>query len=326
MAIFKGRRDTAFDPELAFAESALRSRTARRVRAQLRRLEPIAMLTPRWSAAQGFLEDLALDLAVGEPSIGCRTVSFRPLLGRSMPESWNFILRVLADLPGNQWNTRPLPLVVDRRGFYHAAEKLLEEAHEDAEYPVAVLGHGCEHLPVEVLEDIAMCWARYAQDAGPDRRCTVLLAGTVDTPALDVGGATKVDLLDLGEAEAAASLVMHVGATSLHTLTRAAKFSGGVPAIVTALAEGSGGAGLPPRPEDMLRCLGPLADELRGAMFHAMADPEIAERLFQLARGEPLVEEPALDRELMMAGLLRRVRGTTAQVELRSPALAAAAM
>lgn len=61
-------------------------------------------------------------------------------------------------------------------------------------------------------------------------------------------------------------------------------------------------------------------------MFHAMADPEIAERLFQLARGEPLVEEPALDRELMMAGLLRRVRGTTAQVELRSPALAAAAM
>jgi hypothetical protein len=325
LEVWRSRQGSTFDREHAYTEAAIRGRTARRVRTNLRRLEPVAMLTPRWSAPQGFLEDLALDLAVGEPAVGCRTVSFRPLLGRAPAEAWNFLLRVLADLAGPGWQTRPLPLVVDRRGFYNAAEMLLDEAHNDAAYPVALLGHSCEHLPVEVLEDLALVWARYAERAREGRRCTVLLAGSVDSPALDVGGAVRVDLCDYAEAEAAASLVMHVGAIPPRLLEKAARFSGGVPALVNALGEGAGREAFPSLPEDMLRAMGPVADDLRASLQHALTNPDAAERLYQLMPGEPLVEEPAIDRELLMAGLLRRARGIgVPRVELRTPAIALA--
>ncbi len=324
LEVWRSRRDTTFDPETAHAESAIRARTGRRVRANLRRLEPVAMLTPRWTAPQGFLEDIALDLAVGEPAVGCRTVSFRPLMGRANAEAWNFILRVLADLASPGWQQRPLPMVVDRRGFYHASEQLLDEAHLDAPYPVALLGHSCEHLPVEVLEDLALVWARYAERARGERRCTVLLAGSVDSPALDVGGAVKVELSDLGEGEAAASLVMQVGAIPPRILQKAARFSGGVPALVEALGQGAGPGVFPSMPEDMLRAMGPVGDDLRAAVQSVMTSPEAAERLYELLPGEPLVEEPMVDRELMMAGLLRRARTPgEVRVELRTPAVLA---
>lgn len=325
LELWRARRDTTFDPDQAHTEAAIRARTARRVRTNLRRLEPVAMLTPRWTAPQGFLEDLALDLAVGEPAVGCRTVSFRPLLGRAPAEAWNFLLRVLSDLGGSGWESRAVPMVVDRRGFYHAAERLLDEAHEESPYPVALLGHSCEHLPVEVLEDVALVWARYAERAREERRCTVLLAGSVDTPALDVGGAVRVDLTDFAEAEAAAALVMQVGAIPPRLLERAARFSGGVPALVHALGEGASTGVFPSLPEDMLRTMGPVADELRGAVQSAMTRPEAAERLLQFLPGEPLVEEPSVDRGLLMAGLLRRSRSLgEPKVELRTPAIAAA--
>ena len=64
MELFKLRRDSAFDPEHVHVEGALRGRTARKVRNQLRRLEPVALLTPRWTSPQAFLEDIALDLAL----------------------------------------------------------------------------------------------------------------------------------------------------------------------------------------------------------------------------------------------------------------------
>ncbi len=325
LEVWRSRRGVEFDRDQAFTEAAIRGRTARRVRTNLRRLEPVAMLTPRWTAPQGFLEDLALDLAVGEPSVGCRTVSFRPLLGRAPAEAWNFLLRVIADLAGAGWQTRPLPLVVDRRGFYNAAEMLLDEAHEEAPYPVALLGHSCEHLPVEVLEDLALVWARYAERARESRRCTVLLAGSVDSPALDVGGAVRVELCDFAEAEAAASLVMHVGAVPGRLLERAARFSGGVPAFVEALGKGAGSGAFPVLPEEMLRTMGSVGDDLRASLQTALTNPDAAERLYQLMPGEPLVEEPSVDRELLMAGLLRRSRGVgEPRVELRTPAITVA--
>ena len=325
LELWRARREATFDPETAHTEAAIRARTGRRVRTNLRRLEPVAMLTPRWTAPQGFLEDIALDLAVGEPAVGCRTVSFRPLLGRAPAEAWNFILRVIADLGGAAWTPRAVPMVVDRRGFYHAAEQLLDEAHLEAPYPVALLGHSCEHLPVEVLEDLALVWARYAERAREERRCTVLLAGSVDSPALDVGGAVRVDLTDFAEAEAAAALVMQVGAIPPRLLERAARFSGGVPALVEALGEGAAHGVFPALPEDMLRAMGPVAEELRGAVQSALTSPELTERLYQFLPGEPLVEEPHVDRGLLMAGLLRRSRALgEPKVELRTPAIVAA--
>ncbi|MBM4368080.1 MAG: hypothetical protein FJ102_17850 [Deltaproteobacteria bacterium] len=326
MDFWRAKQGATFDAEQVYQEEAIRGRTARRVRTNLRRLEPVAMLTPRWSVPQGFLEDIALDLAVGEPSVGCRTVSFRPLLGRSNPEAWNFILRVLADLANPTWQGRPLPLVVDRRGFYYAAEQMLDEAHLEAPYPVALLAHSCEHLPVDVLEDLALVWARYSERCRDQRRCTVLLAGSVDTPALDVGNAARIELSDMGEAEAAVSLVMQVGAIPPRLLEKAARFSGGVPAVVAALGQGAMEGAFPSAPEDMLRAMGPVADELRGAVHSVMRLPEAADRLHQLLQGEPLLEEPSVDRELLMAGLLRRARGVGPSfVELRTEAIRGAA-
>lgn len=324
IALWRAKQEATFDRDLVVQESAVRGRTARRVRAQLRRLEPVAMVTPRWSAPQSFLEELALDLAVGEPGVGCRTVSFRPLLGRSTSEAWNFLLRVLADLAGTEG--RIVPTVADRRGFLYVAEELLDEAHEESPYPVALLGHGCEHLPVEVLIDLAQLWTDYQGRVAGNRRCTMLLAGSVDTPALDVGGALRVVLTDFGEMEAEENLITQVrGSASL--VSKASRFSGGVPALLQAIVNGAATTGLPSQPEDLLRVMGPVADELRSAVNSALTSPRTADRFYELLHGVPLLEDPAVDRELLMAGLLRRVRVKGDNlVELRSPAIAAAAM
>lgn len=322
--LLEGRRDSVFDPEQLRIEGAPRGRLARRIRGHLRRLEPIAMLTPRWSAPQSFLEDLALDLAVGEPEIGCRTVSFRPLMSRSVPEAWNFLLRVLGELGGGEWGTAAMPMVCDRRGFFNAAAMLLDQAQEDAPYPIALLAHGAEHLPVEVLADIAQVWSAYAEQTAHDRRCTLLLAGSVDTPALGVGGSSRIDLSDFGEHEAADSLVMQLGIVDPEMLARAARFSGGVPAIVQALAA-CAEDGLPTNPADYLRAMGPVADEIRGAVHSALTAPATADRLTMLMDGEPQPEDPDVDPQLLFSGVIRRVRRLGApHVALRSPAIAAA--
>jgi hypothetical protein len=322
--LLQGRRDTVFDPEQLRIEGAPRGRLARRIRGHLRRLEPIAMLTPRWSAPQSFLEDLALDLAVGEPEIGCRTVSFRPLMGRSAAESWNFLLRVLGELGGCEWGVRSVPMVCDRRGFFNAAAMLLDQAQEEAPYPIALLAHGAEHLPVEVLDDIAQVWSRFAEQVEHDRRCTLLLAGSVDTPALDVGGSSRIDLADFGELEAADSLVLQLGMIDPLELERAARFSGGVPAIVQALAVGTG-RGFPNSPAEYQRAMGPIAHEIRGAVQSALTAPDTADRLTMLLDGESQPEDPDVDSALLLSGVIRRVRTLSGpHVVLRSPAFASA--
>lgn len=282
------------------------------------------MLTPRWSAPQAFLEDLALDLAVGEPEIGCRTISFRPLMGRSAAESWNFLLRVLGELGGGDWGVRSVPMVCERRGFFNAAAMLLDQAQEEAPYPIALLAHGAEHLPVEVLDDIAQVWSRYAEQTSEDRRCTLLLAGSVDTPALDVGGSSRIDLADFGELEAADSLVLQLGMIDPLELERAARYSGGVPAIVQALVHGAG-QGFPNTPADYLRAMGPIANEIRGAVQSALTAPATADRLTMLLDGAPQPEDPDVDPALLFSGVIRRVRSLSGpHVALRSPAFAGA--
>lgn len=327
MKVFHARRAFAFDGGQVHLETAARGRHARKVRGFLRRMEPVWMLTPRWSAPQAFLEDVALELAVSQPEIGCRTVSFRPLMGRSVPEAWNFLLRVLAELPARDWGTRPVPMVCDRRGFLYAAKRLLDEAHETAEYSLALLGHGTEHLPVEVIDDIAQVWRGYLEDAGDGRRCTVLFAGSVETPALQLGDVARFDLCDFGEAEAAASLLMRTGPLDGESLDRAVQFTGGVPALVDALAHGAAEAGvLPGTPNGLLRCMGTVGDELRAVVSMAMAHNDTADRLHELLDGEARLEEPDLDRTLLMSGLVRRIRsGGFPRVALRSPAIAAVA-
>lgn len=324
------REQGSFNPDQHELEAAIRGRTSRKVRAHLRRMDPVVLTTPRWSEPQAFLEDLALDLAVGEPALGCRTVSFRPLKGRPVTEAWHFVMQVLAQLSEREWTEVRTPSVADRRGLRTVCRDLLLRAQdhrsEDAHPQVALLGHGAEHLPVEVVEDLGEAWARFAQEIPHDRRATLLLAGSVDAPALALDGGVEVGLQDFGEAEAAATLVGQAGPAGRRELEGAARFTGGIPALVTALGHGARGNGAMPSGEAaLLRAIGPLADEIRYAVDIASGKSELADRLDSLRRGDPLIEVPELDRPLALAGLLKRVRllGED-RVLLRAPAIAAA--
>ena len=300
------REQGSFNPDQHELEAAIRGRTSRKVRAHLRRMDPVVLTTPRWSEPQAFLEDLALDLAVGEPALGCRTVSFRPLKGRPVTEAWHFVMQVLAQLSEREWTEVRTPSVADRRGLRTVCRDLLLRAQdhrrEDAHPQVALLGHGAEHLPVEVVEDLGEAWARFAQEIPHDRRATLLLAGSVD------------------------ALVGQAGPAGRRELEGAARFTGGIPALVTALGHGARGNGSMPSGEAaLLRAIGPLADEIRYAVDIASGKSELADRLDSLRRGDPLIEVPELDRPLALAGLLKRVRllGED-RVLLRAPAIAAA--
>jgi len=313
-----------FDPEQHYLETALRGRTARKVRTHLRRMEPVVVRTPRWSAPTQFLEDLALDLAVGEPAIGCRTVGFRPLKGRTIGEAWQFTLHVLTQLGRRGWRAPTPTTVADRRGFRWALSELLEEAHRASPHRVALLAHGAEHLPVELIEDLTDSWTSYFERHPEGARCTLLLAGSLQAGWLSMGSGAHIDLADYGEAEAAAAIVGRAGPLPIFQLEQVARFTGGVPGLVDQVGRQAREIGhLPRRQEDLLGCLGSVGDEMRGAVQIVAAHDGLSGRLLELAPGEALHVVPELDDPLVMSGLARIDRGSSEpRVVLRAPAIA----
>ena len=313
-----------FDAEQHFLELALRGRTARKARAHLRRMEPVVVFTPRWSGVGRFMEELALDLAVGEPAVGCRTVGFQALKGRPLAECWQFVHHLFAQLGQRGW-TPPAPTsIADRRGFQWALEQALEDAHREAPHRVALLAHGAEFLPVELLEDMTNAWRDYAERHADARRATLLLAGSASAPWLHIGDAPRVELADFGEAEAAAAIVGQAGPVPVRHLEQVAHFSGGVPAAVERLgATARTHGGLPTRPEDLVAALGPLGDEMRGAVDIVAAHDHLSDRLQDLLSGEALPLAREVDEPLVMAGLARTVRTPAGDATaLRAPAIA----
>ena len=304
-------------------EWGFRGRSSRRSEAHLRKMEPVILLTPRWSHPQGFLEDIALDLAVGEPAVGCRTVSLRPLQGKDAPTAWQFFLRILGELGQNQWFEGTAREVVERRGFRHALTEMLDLAQARIPYPVALLTHGAEILPAGVAEDLFATWEEYISRHGTERRCVLLLAGAVDTPSLLDIDAHIEHLSDYGEEEAMSRLGDLAGRAAFEELQEAARFSGGVPSLVEALGHHARNHGALPRdPWSLLACLGPLADELRYVVDIAMSDGNLGARLESLQGGRPLPLEPGLDPRLILSGLARRVHwDQQICVSLRAPAL-----
>jgi hypothetical protein len=312
-----------FDQTQHFIEEALRTRAARTVRLHVRKMEPLVVRTPRWSNPSGFLEDLALDLAVGQPGVGCRTVNLRPLKGRKASESWQFSLHVFAQLGRREWRHRPPQMVADRGGFRFALSVLIEEAHQTVPHPVALLAFGAEHAPVEVIEDIALAWGDYARRHPADRRCTMLLAGIAGPGWWPLGEVPRVDLVDYGEAEAAAAIVGQVGNVPFPTLRKAAHFSGGVPGLVEAMSDRIRRSSLVPQSDDeLLASLGTVVDEIRGAVDIVHMDSALADRLYDLIPGEPLDYAQSVDDALAMAGLVRPVKAHGVdKVQLRTPAI-----
>jgi len=318
-------QEGSFSNEQSMLELASRGRSARKVRTHLRRMEAVVMLTPRWSRPQSFLEGIAMDLAVGHPALGCRTASFQHLKNRSTTEAWRTTLSLIAQLGGSRGDNLQITAPGSRKGFRSAVTTLLRRVTELSEAPVALLGHSAEYLPLEVLEDLALGWLDFTEmyPSPEDRRVVMMLAGCVDTPLFNLPGAPRVSLTDYGEAEAAAALVSQTGPAEPFLLEGAARFTGGVPAMVDALGRGARELGIIPRSQSgLIRALGPTADEIRGAVDIMAADNHIADRLEMLRDGYLHDEEPELDSRLFTAGLLRHVRvpGAT-KVALRAPAI-----
>ncbi|MEC8192878.1 MAG: hypothetical protein VX944_05890 [Myxococcota bacterium] len=312
-----------FDSTQHFIEDALRTRAARTVRMHVRRMEPLVVRTPRWSNPSGFLEDLALDLAVGQPAVGCRTVNLRPLKGRKASESWQFTLHVFSQLGRRDWRHRAPQMVADRGGFRFALSVLIEEAHQTVPHPVALLAFGAEFAPVEVVEDIAIAWGDYAARHPTERSCTMLLAGTAGPDWWPLGDVSRVDLVDYGEAEAAAAIVGRVGNVPFATLQKAAHFSGGVPGLVEAMSDRIRRSAVVPRADDeLLASLGTVVDEIRGAVDIVHMDSALADRLYDLTPGEALPYAAEVDDALTLAGLVRPTKSHgTKKVKLRAPAI-----
>lgn len=306
-------------------DTALRGRAARKVRAHLRRMEPVVLFTPRWSAAARFLEDLSLDLAVGEPAIGCRTVDLRPLKDRSQGECWRFLQHAFSQLGQRGWSPRGPRTVVDRRGFRWALEQVLESVHADAPHRVALLAHGAEHLPLEVLHDLTQVLEEYAARHRDGRRMTMLVAGSTAASWLTVGDAPRVQLVDFGDSEAAAAIVGRAGPLPLRHLEQVARFTGGIPSLVEAVGRSARAKGaLPLQRDALIGSLGSVADEMRGAVDIVAASDSLADRLHSLLDGEAARWESSVDAPLVQAGLLREVRATGGRrVALRAPAIAA---
>jgi hypothetical protein len=320
------RRDAPhFDPVQREAEVAHRGRSGRAVRASLRRREPVTLVTPRWSCPQAFLEDVALELAVSEPGIGCRTVGLRPLRGRNKIAAWHFILRVLAQLSSGHRDELRIPTVAERKGFRVVAEELLAKAQETSPNPVALLAHGAEHLPVEVAEDLLLAWEAYNSHYPTERRCLLLLGGTSNAPALRGFDGRPVQLADFGPGEASEVLGRMVGPQLSPRINPAADFTGGVPALVEAVGRHTRLRQRIDSDEWALMCsMGQIGDEIRSVVDILVSDHHLASRLDLLLPGEPVPMEHELDEQLITAGLARRALGVSGEhVCIRAPAIAA---
>lgn len=313
-----------FDPAQRATEAAHRGRSGRSVRTSLRRQEPVALLTPRWSCPQAFLEDVALELAISEPGIGCRTVNLRPLGGRNRVAAWQFLLRVLSQLSAPHTQEVRIPTVAERKGFRLVAQELLAQAQENSTSPVALMAHGAEHLPVDAAEDLLLAWESYSSAYPADRHCVLLLGGTANAPALRGFEGRPVELADFGHSEAQDMLGRIVGPQLCTRMGGAATFTGGVPALVEAIGRH---VRLQRRIENdewaLLSSAGKIGDEIRGVVDILVSDHHLAARLDQLLPGLPLPMEPGLDSQLITAGLARRAYEIPgAHVCLRAPAIA----
>jgi hypothetical protein len=316
--------EVRFDPAQHLLEHGLRGRAARSIRTHLRQMRPVVVRAPRWSSPARFLEQLALDLAVGFPGVGCRTVDLRPMKGRKASEAWQFTLHAFSQLGRQEWSRETPTMVVDRGGFRFALERLLQRAHAHAQRDIALLAHGAEHLPVEIIEDLGAAWEGYRASHPEAPRCTLLLTVSAGAGTIRLGGADIIDLVDLGESESVARIGTASGLSATQ-IRDVARFTGGIPGLVDAAGERLRADGRLPHDADvLLHSLGPLVDEIRGAVDIIQMDGAAADRLDQLGDGGAHLSDPGLDGPLKMAGLIRpvRTRGEP-HVAIRAPAIAA---
>ncbi len=320
IAIIKAKKSGSFDPDQVYLGNAQRGRVARKLRTLIRNGQPSVLVTPRWSEASSFLDDLVADLQLGTPKVRARTLSVAPLQGRSNLEAWNWLVRAVmefADLPMDG----PLSHVIDRSGFRAALGGVFRRTVRSE--PSALLICCAEHVPFEVLQDFVGAYDDHVIEAGEQRRLTLLLSGMITHKSFALREAPRLWLPDFGPREAVEALAECIGIADPHALWAMVGAVGGVPAMIERLGR-SGEQGLIPHDRASLwRALGPLVDEIRAAVAIVSSAERLAERVETLAASGLVSEEPMLDASLVQAGLLvRDVRKDEARVALRAPLFA----
>lgn len=315
--ILDGRSNHSFSPGQYYIEGAVRGRLARKVRQLLRRMEPVVLITPRWSGVSRFLDDLALDLLVGEPKVHCRPLSLAPLQGRTVHESWTWLVHALAGFCHLEVDG-PVAQAVSRHGFRHVMAGLFDLSCRGPRR--ALLVHGVEHLHVEARDDLFRVFEDHVRKSGPDRRVNLLFAGSVDAPSFTIRNAQRLVLIDYGRNEAVEALVEYIGPVDRTSLNDVVDLVGGVPELLAAI--GDSGVVDASR-SGLLRALGPLADEVRGAVAIVSAVDGLVERLESVFDAEVAREEPRWDRMLVRAGLVEQASsGQARRVRVRAPMFA----
>jgi hypothetical protein len=303
-----------------WVEGADRNRAARRVRGWLRRMQPVVLVTPRWSQPARFLDDLATDLALETPVIGCRMLSLSPLQGRGVADCWAWLLAELAGLLALPTDARPA-LCVDRQGFRRLVADVFARAEQVAADRVAVFLHGGEHLPLQVRADLLEAVAAHA-DSGR-ARVTTLLAGAVSGPEFRLPDRDAVWLADFTPAEAVEALAEYTGPVNPSLLTAVVREVGGVPAMVDRIGHDADVRGRLLADRDAVwRTVSAVLEEIGTAIAIASGSEALARRLEQVAAGPQVAEDDAsaaADRALIATGLVARHRG---RVQVRAPVIA----
>jgi hypothetical protein len=318
--ILDGRRGRAFDPRQYYREAAVRARAGRKVRFLLRQMQPVVLITPRWSRAHRFLDDIAVDLAVGTPPLRCRTLSLVPLQGRTVHESWTWLVHAMSEFCELRL-AGPVAQAVSRDGFRHVMAGLFERSARGPRK--ALLVHGLEHLHVEARDDMFRVFEEHVRTAGDGRSINLLVAGAVDAPSFTLKGARRIVLPDFAREEAIEALVEYVGPQARGVLEPIVDLVGGVPALLDALGMmAENGGQLVGDRDQLFRSLGPLADEVRGAVAIASAVDGLATRLERVALQGPVPVDPQWDRLLERAGLVQVATGHVGKVTVRAPLFA----
>lgn len=321
LAILRGKREGAFDRDQYYLEHAERARAARKVRSLLRRMQPVTLVTPRWSQPRRFLDDVAVDLMLGEPAVRCRTLSLQPLEGRTPHQAWSWIVLAITEFCGLPIDG-PAWQVVSRHGFRHVLRELLAKADEGERRCLMI--HGLEHIHVEALRDLMEVFEDHVHHREGEARFNLALAGSIDAPHFEFGGMERIVLPDFSESEALEALVEHLGPLDLPRLRSVVALVGGIPALLDTL-----GGEAADRLSEVLadrrsvwRVLGNLAIEIQRTFDIVASDDRLLGRLEEIARNGPQPEDPSRDDALGRAGLTRvDGPGVRRQTSLRAPVL-----
>lgn len=324
MAILRGKRGGSFDKNQHYLERATRAKIARKARHLLRAMQPVVLLTPRFSLPERFLDDLAVDLRLGEPTIYCRTLTLSSLDGATPQQARTWLMNAFANFCLLEPDHRSLLKVSSSHDFRVLMRELFRRA--EAKDRRCLLVHGVEHLPEEALRDVIAVFEDHVHHRRGAPGFNLLLAGRTVPGWSEHPAVATLTLTDFSEEEAVEALVEQLGPREVVQFGALVATVGGIPEVIQAL--GTDRATHIHRivrdPSAFWSVLGPLAEALRRAHRDVVARPALADRLRSLATRGPLPPYAELDDVLADVGLVETSGQSPAMLTtaLRAPVLA----